>query len=118
MLQAVSGGAAARPFQTHFNALDCDFNLRIALELHLKRLLVGGFDRVFEVGRVFRNELVPKAQPQLRCSKPIRLTQFRMMELTQSLFNRWLREPLAVQMEREEEAIDLSEIGKKRSTRT
>jgi len=41
---------------THFNALDCDFNLRIALELHLKRLLVGGFDRVFEIGRVFRNE--------------------------------------------------------------
>ena len=56
MLQAVSGGAAARPFRTHFNALDCDFNMRIALELHLKRLLVGGFDRVFEVGRVFRNE--------------------------------------------------------------
>ena len=43
-------------FRTHFNALDCDFNMRIALELHLKRLLVGGFDRVFEVGRVFRNE--------------------------------------------------------------
>ena len=56
MLQSVSGGAAARPFRTHFNALDCDFSLRIALELHLKRLLVGGFDRVFEVGRVFRNE--------------------------------------------------------------
>ena len=48
MLQSVSGGAAARPFRTHFNALDCDFSLRIALELHLKRLLVGGFDRVFE----------------------------------------------------------------------
>ena len=56
MLQSVSGGAAARPFRTHFNALDCDFNMRIALELHLKRMLVGGFDRVFEVGRVFRNE--------------------------------------------------------------
>ncbi len=56
VLQGVAGGAAARPFITHFNALSCDFYLRIALELHLKRLLVGGFDRVFEVGRVFRNE--------------------------------------------------------------
>jgi len=56
MLQTVAGGAAARPFITHFNALNCDFYLRIALELHLKRMLVGGFDRVFEVGRVFRNE--------------------------------------------------------------
>lgn len=55
-LHGVAGGAAARPFTTHFNALDCDFYLRIALELHLKRLLVGGMDRVFELGRVFRNE--------------------------------------------------------------
>jgi len=56
VLQAQAGGAAARPFQTHFNALDCEFNLRIALELYLKRLLVGGFDRVYEIGRTFRNE--------------------------------------------------------------
>ncbi len=49
-------GAAARPFGTHHNALDLDLNLRIALELHLKRLLVGGFERVYEIGRVFRNE--------------------------------------------------------------
>ena len=56
MMQSVAGGAAARPFTTHFNALDCDFFLRIALELYLKRLLVGGMDRVFELGRVFRNE--------------------------------------------------------------
>ncbi len=49
-------GAAARPFSTHHNALDLDLNLRIALELHLKRLLVGGFERVYEIGRVFRNE--------------------------------------------------------------
>lgn len=55
-LHAIAGGAAARPFVTHFNALSCDFFLRIALELHLKRCLVGGFDRVFELGRVFRNE--------------------------------------------------------------
>jgi len=56
ILQAEAGGAAARPFITHFNALDCQFYLRIALELYLKRLLVGGFDRVFEIGRNFRNE--------------------------------------------------------------
>jgi lysyl-tRNA synthetase class 2 len=56
MLQNVAGGAAARPFVTHMNALDCDFFLRISLELYLKRMLVGGFDRVFEMGRVFRNE--------------------------------------------------------------
>ena len=55
-LHAIAGGAAARPFTTHLNALNCEFYLRIALELHLKRMLVGGFDRVFEIGRVFRNE--------------------------------------------------------------
>ncbi len=56
MMQSVAGGAAARPFVTHHNALDMDLYLRIAPELYLKRLLVGGFERVFEVGRVFRNE--------------------------------------------------------------
>ena len=55
-MQAIAGGAAARPFVTHHNALDIDLFLRIALELHLKRLLVGGMERVFEIGRVFRNE--------------------------------------------------------------
>ena len=56
VLQSIAGGAAARPFTTHFNSLGCDFYLRISLELHLKRMLIGGFDRVFELGRVFRNE--------------------------------------------------------------
>lgn len=56
ILQSEAGGAAARPFETYFNALDCPFYLRIALELYLKRLLVGGFDRVYEIGRNFRNE--------------------------------------------------------------
>lgn len=51
-----AGGAAARPFVTHYNALDQDFYMRIATELHLKRLIVGGFDRVYEIGRIFRNE--------------------------------------------------------------
>lgn len=55
-LHAVAGGAAARPFVTHHNALDIDLYLRIALELHLKRLLVGGMERVYELGRVYRNE--------------------------------------------------------------
>jgi lysyl-tRNA synthetase class 2 len=56
MLVANAGGAAARPFETHFNALDEDFKLRISLELYLKRLIVGGLEKVYEIGRVFRNE--------------------------------------------------------------
>ncbi len=55
-LHSIAGGAAAKPFATHHNALDIDLNLRIALELHLKRLLVGGIERVYELGRVYRNE--------------------------------------------------------------
>jgi lysyl-tRNA synthetase class 2 len=56
MLVSNAGGAAARPFETHFNALDEDLKLRISLELYLKRLIVGGLERVYEIGRVFRNE--------------------------------------------------------------
>jgi lysyl-tRNA synthetase class 2 len=56
VLQRVAGGAAARPFHTHHNALDLDLNLRISLELELKRLIIGGYEKVFEIGRVFRNE--------------------------------------------------------------
>ena len=56
MLVSNAGGAAARPFETHFNALDEDFKLRISLELYLKRLIVGGLEKVYEIGRVFRNE--------------------------------------------------------------
>jgi lysyl-tRNA synthetase class 2 len=60
VLEATAGGAAARPFVTHHNALSVDFFLRIATELRLKRMLVGGFDRVFEIGRIFRNEGVSR----------------------------------------------------------
>ncbi len=64
-LHAIAGGAAARPFTTHHNTLDLDLYLRIALELHLKRLLVGGMERVYELGRVYRNEgISPKHNPE------------------------------------------------------
>ena len=65
MLVSNAGGAAARPFETHFNALDEDLKLRISLELYLKRLIVGGFDKVYEVGRIFRNEgMDPSHNPE------------------------------------------------------
>ena len=113
MLQAVSGGAAARPFRTHFNALDCDFNLRIALELHLKRMLVGGFDRVFEVGRVFRNEgLSRRHNPEFTMLEAYQAySDYRgMMELTRSLIQQVAERSLGtLQVERPEgEVIDLS----------
>ena len=113
MLQAVSGGAAARPFCTHFNALDCEFSLRIALELHLKRLLVGGLDRVFEVGRVFRNEgLSRRHNPEFTMLEAYQAyTDFRgMMELTQSLIQQVAKKALGtLHLERTDgEAIDLS----------
>jgi len=65
VLHNMAGGAAARPFVTHHNTLDIDMYLRIALELHLKRLIVGGFDKVYEIGRVFRNEgTSPRHNPE------------------------------------------------------
>ena len=65
VLHNIAGGAAARPFITHHNTLDMDMYLRIALELHLKRLIVGGFDKVYEIGRVFRNEgMDPRHNPE------------------------------------------------------
>ena len=96
-LHGVAGGAAARPFVTHFNALDCDFALRIALELHLKRCLVGGLDRVFEIGRVFRNEgLSRKHNPEFTMLEAYQAyTDYRgMMELVRSLVQHVCREVL------------------------
>ena len=113
MLQAVSGGAAARPFRTHFNALSCDFNLRIALELQLKRLLVGGFDRVFEIGRIFRNEgLSRRHNPEFTMLEAYQAySDYRgMMELTRSLIQRVAERAIGtLSIERPEgEVIDLS----------
>lgn len=88
VLQAVAGGAAARPFVTDSNALDCKFYMRIALELYLKRMLVAGEDRVFEIGRVFRNEgLSRRHNPEFTMLELYQAyTDFRgMMELTQGL---------------------------------
>src|SRR5947209_5803190 len=88
MMQAIPGGAAAQPFRTHHNALGCDFYLRIALELYLKRLLVGGMDRVFEIGRNFRNEgLSRKHNPEFTMLEAYEAygDYLTMMELVQSM---------------------------------
>lgn len=87
-LHAIAGGAAARPFKTHHNALDIPLFLRIALELHLKRLLVGGMERVFELGRVYRNEgISPKHNPEFTMLEVYQAYgDYRtMMELTEKL---------------------------------
>ena len=88
MMQAIPGGAAAQPFVTHHNALGCNFYLRIALELYLKRLLVGGIDRVFEIGRNFRNEgLSRKHNPEFTMLEAYQAfgDYETMMELVQSM---------------------------------
>ncbi len=89
MLVANAGGAAARPFITHFNALDEDLKLRISLELYLKRLIVGGLERVYEIGRVFRNEGVDtRHNPEFTLMELYQAyTDYEgMMELTESLY--------------------------------
>jgi lysyl-tRNA synthetase class 2 len=86
-----AGGAAARPFETHHNALGLDLKLRIALELHLKRLIVGGLDRVYEIGRVFRNEGIDRRHnpefTMLECYQAF-ATHEDLMALTEELFHR------------------------------
>ena len=89
MLVSNAGGAAARPFETHFNALDEDFKLRISLELYLKRLIVGGLERVYEIGRVFRNEGVDaRHNPEFTLMELYQAyTDYEgMMELTEDMF--------------------------------
>ena len=89
MLVANAGGAAARPFETHFNALDEDFKLRISLELYLKRLIVGGLERVYEIGRVFRNEgLDTRHNPEFTLMELYQAyTDYHgMMDLTENMF--------------------------------
>ena len=89
MLVSNAGGAAARPFETHFNALDEDFKLRISLELYLKRLIVGGLERVYEIGRVFRNEgLDTRHNPEFTMMELYQAyTDYHgMMDLTENLY--------------------------------
>lgn len=89
MLVSNAGGAAARPFETHYNALDEDVKLRISLELYLKRLIVGGMERVYEIGRVFRNEGVDtRHNPEFTLMELYQAyTDYEgMMELTESMF--------------------------------
>lgn len=97
MLVANAGGAAARPFETHFNALDEDFKLRISLELPLKRLIVGGLERVYEIGRVFRNEgLDTRHNPEFTLMELYQAyTDYNgMMDLTESLYRHVAQEVL------------------------
>ena len=94
MLVSNAGGAAARPFETHYNALNEDVKLRISLELYLKRLIVGGLERVYEIGRVFRNECVDtRHNPEFTLMELYQAyTDYEgMMELTESMF-RYLAE--------------------------
>lgn len=89
MLVSNAGGAAARPFETHFNALDEDLKLRISLELYLKRLIVGGMERVYEIGRVFRNEgLDTRHNPEFTLMELYQAytDYYGMMDLTERLY--------------------------------
>ena len=97
MLVSNAGGAAARPFETHFNALDADFKLRISLELYLKRLIVGGLEKVYEIGRVFRNEGIDtRHNPEFTLMELYQAyTDYHgMMDLTENLYRHVAREVL------------------------
>ena len=97
MLVSNAGGAAARPFLTHFNALDQDLKLRISLELYLKRLIVGGLEKVYEIGRVFRNEgMDTRHNPEFTLMELYQAyTDFHgMMDLTENLFRHVAQEVL------------------------
>ena len=97
VLVSNAGGAAARPFETHFNALDEEFKLRISLELYLKRLIVGGMERVYEIGRVFRNEgLDTRHNPEFTLMELFQAyTDYHgMMDLTENLYRHVAQEVL------------------------
>ena len=97
MLVSNAGGAAARPFETHFNALDEDFKLRISLELYLKRLIVGGLEKVYEIGRVFRNEgLDTRHNPEFTLMELYQAyTDYHgMMDLTENMYRHVAKEVL------------------------
>lgn len=112
ILHTVAGGAAARPFITHHNALDMDLYLRIALELHLKRLIVGGLEKVYEIGRVFRNEgISTRHNPEFTLLElyGAYLDYRDIMELTENLISHVAQEVLGTtKIQYGEEEIDLS----------
>jgi len=119
MLHPIPGGATARPFSTHHNALDRDFYLRVAPELHLKRLLVGGFERVFEINRCFRNEGMDQTHnPEFTTFEAYQAfsDQQGMMELVQELIQRaCLKANGTLQIEYQGQNIDLSGEWPKRT---
>lgn len=112
ILNTIPGGAAARPFITHHNTLDIDLYLRIAPELYLKRLIVGGLEKVYEMGRMFRNEgMSVKHNPEFTLLELYEaFTDYKgMMELTESLFTHVAKEVLGtLEIEYQEQKIDLS----------
>ena len=112
MLVSNAGGAAARPFETHFNALNEDLKLRISLELYLKRLIVGGMERVYEIGRVFRNEgLDTRHNPEFTLMELYQAytDYYGMMDLTENLFRYVAQEVTGgLQLPYGEHVIDLS----------
>ncbi len=112
VLQAIYGGAAARPFRTHYNALERDYYLRIATELYLKRLIVGGLDKVYEIGRVFRNEGVDvKHNPEFTLleSYEAYADYQDVMTMVEEMIPRAAEEALGTRvLERDGETIDLT----------
>jgi lysyl-tRNA synthetase class 2 len=112
VLQSIAGGAAARPFMTHHETLDQDMALRISLELYLKRLLVGGFEKIYEIGRVFRNEgISPRHNPEFTILELYQAyTDYHgMMELTRELLQDTVQAVMGDRViAREDDAIDLS----------
>lgn len=121
MMQTIPGGASARPFITHHNALDIDMYLRIAPELYLKRLVVGGFDRVFEINRNFRNEgISPRHNPEFTMMEMyMAYADYKdLIELTESLFRTVALEVLGTaQVQYGEEVFDFAKPFEKLSMR-